>query len=113
MNIIKTIKTDEVIKLLAKEGYILSNEEIKVIIDKTELEPFNKQDIEYQRELINDRNFDYWNYMVNKSIDYMKILEVEERKEFYNDYFKNEVKANKEKIINEIKSKYDSLLFYK
>lgn len=113
MNISKTIKTDEAIKLIAKENYILSDEEIKIIIDKAELEPFNKQDIEYQRTLENDRNFDYWNYMVNKSIDYMKILDIEERKEFFNGYFKEEVKAKKEEISNKIKSQFDNLLFYK
>ena len=56
MNINKTLKTDEAIKLIAKENYILSDEEIKIIIDKAELEPFNKQDREYQRTLENDRD---------------------------------------------------------
>ena len=113
MNINKTLKTDEAIKLLAKEEYILNDEEIKIIIDKAELEPFNKQDIEYKRALNNDKNYYYWSYMVSKSIDYMKILEVEERKEFINGYFKEEIKAKQEAIRNEIKSQFDNLLFYK
>ena len=113
MNISKTIKTDEAIKLIAKENYILSDEEIKIIIDKAELEPFNKQDIEYQRTLENDRDYDFWSCMVNKGIEYMKILEVEERKDFYNGHFKEEIKAKKEAIRDEIKSQFDNLLFYK
>ena len=113
MNINKTIKTDEAIKLIAKENYILSDEEIKIIIDKAELEPFNKQDIEYQRTLENDRDYDFWSCMVNKWIEYMKILEVEERKDFYNGHFKEEIKAKKEAIRDEIKSQFDNLLFYK
>lgn len=113
ININKTIKTDEAIKLLAKEEYILNDEEIKIIIDKAELEPFNKQDIEYKRALNNNKNYDYWSYMVSKSIDYMKILEVKERKEFFNGYFKEEIKAKKEEISNKIKSQFDNLLFYK
>ena len=113
MNINKTIKTDEAIKLLAKEEYILSDEEIKIIIDKADLEPFNKQDIEYKRTLENDRDYDFWSCMVSKGIEYMKILEVEERKEFYNGHFKEEIKAKKEAISNKIKSQFDNLLFYK
>ena len=113
MNINKTLKTDEAIKLIAKENYILSDEEIKIIIDKAELEPFNKQDIEYQRTLENDRDYDFWSCMVSKGIEYMKILEVEERKEFFNGHFKEEIKAKQEAIRDEIKSQFDNLLFYK
>ena len=51
--------------------------------------------------------------MVNKGIEYMKILEVEERKDFYNGHFKEEIKAKKEAIRDEIKSQFDNLLFYK
>lgn len=113
MNINKTLKTDEAIKLLAKEEYSLNDEEIKIIIDKAELEPFNKQDIEYKRALNNNRDYDFWSCMVNKGIEYMKILEVEERKEFFNGHFKEEIKAKKEEISNKIKSQFDNLLFYK
>ena len=113
MNINKTLKTDEAIKLLAKEEYILNDEAIKIIIATAELEPFNKQDIEYNRALNNNRDYAFWSCMVSKGIEYMKILEVEERKEFFNGHFKEEIKAKQEAIRNEIKSQFDNLLFYK